>query len=104
MDGKPRPSVQQLADPPTVSFPEKWPRLLKELGHSVKQKKPNSEKPIKTPARNKDRDNHRSPALPNSAAHSQNKPGFDQKPKSESADDTEDAEGELIKPIYEICG
>jgi len=32
------------------------------------------------------------------------KPGFDQKPKSESADDTEAAEGELIKPIYEIYG
>jgi hypothetical protein len=53
LDVKSRPSVQQLAAPPTVSLPEKWPGLLKELRHSVKQKNPNTEKLIKIPARNK---------------------------------------------------
>jgi|TARA_B100000953_G_scaffold278543_1_gene254037 hypothetical protein len=56
LDVKSRPSVQQLAAPPTVSFPEKWPVLLKELRHSVKQKNPDTEKDIKIPARNKGRD------------------------------------------------
>jgi len=64
--------------------------LLKELRHSVKQKNPNTEKRIKIPARNKGRDSPRTPAWPSEAAHSRNKPGFGQKPNSESADDAEE--------------
>jgi hypothetical protein len=81
--------------------------LLKELRHSVKQKNPYKEKRIKIPARNKSRPETRakraprSPAWPSAAAHSRNKPGFDQKPNNESAEDEEE---ELIKPLSEICG
>jgi len=90
LDVKSRPSVQQLAALPTVSFPEKWPVLLKELRHTVKQKNPDTEKDIKNPAKNKGRDSPRTPVWPSAAAHSRNKPGFDQKPNSESADDAEE--------------
>jgi len=59
LDGKPDPFVQQLAATPTDSLPEKWPRLLKELNRSVKQKNPNPEKRIKIPAGNKSQDRRR---------------------------------------------
>jgi hypothetical protein len=77
--------------------------LLKELRHSVKQKNPNTEKRIKTSAKNKARSRLANvrPPWPSASVHSRNKPGFDQKPNSESADDTEDGEEELIKPICE---
>jgi hypothetical protein len=55
LDVKSRPFVQQLAAPPTVSLPEKWLGLLKELRHTVKQKNPNTDKRIEIPAKNKSR-------------------------------------------------
>jgi len=59
LDGKPGPFVQQLAAAATDSLPEKWPRLLKELNRSVKQKNPKPEKRIKIPAENKSQDRRR---------------------------------------------
>jgi hypothetical protein len=64
LDVKSRPSVQQLVGPQTVSLPEKWVRLLKELRHTVKQKNPNTEKRIKIPARNKGGDSSGKPGWP----------------------------------------
>jgi hypothetical protein len=68
LDVKSRPSVQQLAAPPTVSLLEKWPGLLKELRHTVKQKNPNTEKRIEIPARNKGGDSSRAYRVANRLA------------------------------------
>jgi len=101
LDVKSRPSVQQLAAPPTVSFPEKCPVLLKELRHSVKQKNPDTEKVIKIPARNKGRDSPahllgkaRPPTHATSRASIRNRTVNPQMTQR-------NADKELIKPICE---
>jgi len=66
--------------------------LLKELRHTVKQKNPNTDKRIEIPAKNKSRSRLANvrPPWPSATALSRNKPGLDQKPNRESADDAEE--------------